>query len=93
MLINSNKIYSLQEVVDKKMIPGIYSYGLLYNLVTVFVKNEKNERVRVYCKETTRTGIKPMVPKDSIKPWHKKQTNLSIAGSELKKFFKLNKPN
>lgn len=84
--VQNTKEYSLQEVAKLQLIPGVGTYSTAYNLVTHFV-NEGKEKVRVLNEKTTRTGIKAI---NNGKPWKKIAGKITVKGSEILKFLRLN---
>lgn len=82
VIINPNVRYSLEEIVEKKFIPGINSYPALYNLVTNVAAKE-GKKTRALNKETNKRGIK--VESDG-RPWSKISGKLFIQGKEIIKF-------
>lgn len=84
--IDSKKMYSLTEIAEMQMIPGVRTYGVVYNLVSR-VKEDTDGKERLLNEETTKTCIKA---EDTGKPWNKISGKIMVSGSELIKFLKLN---
>lgn len=88
--INPNKKYSLNEIVDLKLIPSVdsidSSYGRVYNLVTHFSTDGK--KTRILNDATTQRTIKA---EHQGTPWGKNYGKILVKGSELIKFLQINK--
>lgn len=87
MSIDVNKKYSLQEVVDLRLIPGVTGYYQLYNMVTdkVVDSTKKVGHSRRLATETTAKQIKA----ESDTPWTKISGKIYIKGIEIIKFRKI----
>lgn len=86
--IDPKKEYSIQEVLDEKLIPGVTGHTAMYNLLTVKVPSDKGKlkRKRLPATETTKTTIKA---DESHKPWNKISNKIMVKGSEIIKFLKI----
>ena len=87
-MINRNREYSIKEVVDLKLIPGVKGYAKVYNLITDKGRDDMGREKIVMAEKTTRTSIKPeanRVPGNKIHSKH------YIKGSQILSFLKLNK--
>jgi hypothetical protein len=74
--------YSLYELADSKLIPGVDTYAVAYNLATTKVGEE-----RVLNSETTNRGIKA---EHDGKAWSKISGKIYVRGEDIKIFLKLN---
>ena len=81
-VIDPHREYSLREIVNLKLVPGINNYFQIYNLTTEKVKGE-----RVLFPETTRRTIKA---RHLGKNWNKINGKIVVKGIELLKFLKIN---
>ena len=86
--IDPKKQYTINEVVDQRLIPGIEGYTGLYNLLTVKVPatTGKLKHKRAPATETTKTTIKA---DESLKPWNKISSKIMVKGEEIIKFLKI----
>jgi len=84
--IDPNKEYSIEEVVEQGLIPGITGHTGLYNLLTHKVESGDGKKSRVHNKETTETTIKPV---NTTKPWNKISGKIKVEGREIIKFLKV----
>ena len=87
--INPQEKYSLQEILDNKLVRGIDTYIVLYRLVTKQVQDEesKNGKRNIPNDLTSRTTIKSA---HEGKPWNKISGKIFVKGSELLKFIEIN---
>ena len=87
--INKFKEYSLNEVVDLKLIPGV-RYCSLYKLVTegkVSKMNKVKNHTKNLCQQTTYKSIKA---EQNNPPWARISGKIYVRGSELIKFLDIN---
>jgi hypothetical protein len=82
MIIELEKDYSLEEIVNDKLIPWVKTYATLYTRLYEFEENWK----RVLAKETTKRKI---LAHWQWIPWCMRVFKLHIKGRELSKFLKL----
>jgi hypothetical protein len=87
--INPLQTYSLQEVLDKSLIPNVTGYSALYKLITATEPDvsKKLGVKRTLAKETTSRKIKAV---HSGNPWNKISGKIKIEGKELIKFLQIN---
>jgi len=81
--IDINKKYYLEEITDKKLIPGVDTYGILYNLVTHLERQNERELNKI----TTNGALKG---EHDGNPWNKRAGKIYVKGIEIVKFLKLN---
>lgn len=84
--IDPNKEYFIQEILDKKFIPGIAGYTGLYNLLTIKDFNGEGKNKRFLAEETTERNIKAI---NSGQPWNKIAGKIKVKGEEIIKFLKI----
>lgn len=82
--LESKKYYSLQDVVNKKLIPWVTGYQTLYNLVTIF----DNEGHRKYATKTTDTHILASVIQ---RPWAKRASKIFLRSESIAQFLDFHK--
>jgi len=90
MNIQPNRNYALKEVLAERLIPNVTGYSALYKLVTVTQPNNSKKLgvSRKLAKETTHEKIKA----ESINnPWNTISGKITVKGSEVLKFLKINK--
>jgi hypothetical protein len=86
-MIDPNREYSIKEVVNLRLIPGVKGYAKVYNLITQKEWDDMGRERKKSVEETTRTSIKP--EKNRV-PGNKIHSKHYIKGSEIIKFLKLN---
>ena len=88
--IDPNRAYTLEEIVDLKLIPTVEGYASVYNLVTEKIPSSANKLGfrKEAAKITTISSIKGVSTK---KPWNKISGKIRVEGIEIIKFLKLNK--
>jgi len=83
--------YSLNEIVEKKLIPGVNIYSEIYKRVTIPKESEENlvgvTRSNQLAKETTKVSIRA---ESTGKPWSKINGKIFVKGEEIVRFLKLN---
>jgi len=85
--IDPSKNYSLNEIVEKQLIPGVHTYTKMYNLVTVKSPEKMPKGLnRVVALATTKYNIKPN-PNSSIGT--RIQGKISVSGVELIRFLSI----
>ena len=85
--IDPKKIYTLQEIVENKILAGVTRYTVMYNLVT---RRDEIMKKKVLHDTTTKYGIKGTYEQ---LPWNKIPSRILVAGEELIKFLNLIKQN
>jgi hypothetical protein len=86
--IDPAKDYSLSEIIELKLIPGVMSYTKIYNLVTVKTNISAKAKGRGMAEATTKYNIKPNTDKAVGTKIHGK---ISVKGVELIRFLNLHK--
>ena len=84
--INPSKIYSMNEIVEKKLIPGGDTYGRIYNLVTHLSTDGKDERIL-----NTKTTERSIKAEHLGTVWGKNSGKIIVQGKEIIKFLQINK--
>jgi len=89
--IDPKKQYAIKEIIEDKLIPGVESHTVMYNLITCCKESVEGEKkgkwVRTPYEKTTKRTIKPILIKN---PWNTIVLKYVIEGKELIEFFKLN---
>ena len=86
MPIDPTKLYSLNEIVEKKLIPGGDTYGRIYNLVTHLSNDGKDERIL-----NTNTTKRSLKAKHLGTVWGKNSGKIIVQGKEILQFIAINK--
>lgn len=89
--IEPDRKYSLREIVELKLIPGVNIYSEIYKRVTIPKEYDENlvgvTRSNQLATETTRMNIRA---ESNGKPWSKINGKIFVKGEEIVKFLKLN---
>ena len=87
MKIQADKRYSLDEIIDLELIPGVTGYAGIYNLVKVKVPKPDGTVGRVNSPNTTKDSIKPIETK--LRPGAKISGKLHVLGREIEKYLRI----
>lgn len=85
--VDPDRAYSLMEIAELGLIPGVTSREIAYNLATNQKRNKNNARTRVPCTKTTDRKLKAV---NSGKPFWKITGKLFVKGEDILKFLELN---